>query len=156
MEEERPPLPEEPPFMEQSNFMGDLPEMKEPSPAPTAAPTPPPPASTGSQVNAGASWWRVLAEECKGRLPVMYRVFLDKCKGELANGTVIVYAPDEIVKGRLDNDRVLGVLQELGALKAGEPVSVRLTVGSGPAVSQEDKLQDLIQIGSQLDSFTIQ
>jgi DNA polymerase-3 subunit gamma/tau len=85
----------------------------------------------------------------------MYRVFLDKCKGELKNGIITVYAPDEIIKGRLDNDRVLGALQELGGLKAEGPVTVRLTVGSGPASSPEDKLQDLIQMGSQLDNFTI-
>ena len=99
---------------------------------------------------------RALAEECKGRLPPMYRVFLDKCRGELSGGTVTVYAPDEIVRGRLDNDRVLGAIQELGALKAGGSVTVRLSVGAGPAVSKEDRLQELIRMGSKLDHFTVQ
>ena len=89
-------------------------------------------------------------------MQLMYRAFLDKCKGELKDSIVTVYAPDEIIRGRLDNDRVLGALQELSALKAGGPVTVRLTVGSGPASSPEDKLQGLIQMGSQLDNFSIQ
>lgn len=144
LDEERPPLPEEPPQMGEPSF--DAAPSVESEPSKNDAP----PAAT-----AGVGWWRVLAEECKGRLPAMYRVFLDKCSGELADHTVTVYAPDEIVKGRLDNDRVLDVLKELGSLKAGGPVAIRLTVGSGPVVSQEDKLQNLIQMGSQLDNFTI-
>ena len=85
----------------------------------------------------------------------MYRVFLDRCSGELKDSALTVYAPDEITKGRLDNDRVLGALQELSALRAGGPVTVRLTVGDGPASSPEDKLEDLIRRGSRLDNFTI-
>ena len=122
----------------------------------TNLPAPKLSSSAPAESAGGAAWWRALAEECKGRLPPMYRVFLDKCGGELKDGVVTVYAPDEITKGRLDNDRVLGALGELSALRAGGPVAVRLTVGSGPASSPEDKLQDLIQMGSQLDNFSIQ
>ena len=166
-EEERPPLPEEPPFGEERP-----PVPKQPPaagapaerPARPARPAAPPPAQTtpaesappAAEATGGAAWWRALAEECKGRLPPMYRVFLDKCRGELSGGTVTVYAPDEIVRGRLDNDRVLGAIQELGALKAGGPVTVRLSVGAGPAVSKEDRLQELIRMGSKLDHFTVQ
>ena len=171
---ERPPLPEEPPFDgKPSDFVESLRFAEQPESEPSAqapAAVEPPPALGGgasasaeaasaeavSTATGGAAWWRALAEECKGRLPPMYRAFLDKCKGELQDGTVTVYAPDEIVKGRLDNDRVLGVLQELGELKAGGAVAVRFIVGSGPETSPEDKLQSLIQMGSQLDNFTVQ
>jgi DNA polymerase-3 subunit gamma/tau len=155
-DDERPPLPEEPPETGEPSFKAEPPR-RETAPSPPAiSPAAPVPAGgSASDITGGAAWWRALAEECKGRLPPMYRVFLDKCKGELKNGIITVYAPDEIIKGRLDNDRVLGALQELGGLKAEGPVTVRLTVGSGPASSPEDKLQDLIQMGSQLDNFTI-
>lgn len=173
-DEERPPLPEEPPETGDPSFPERFTAVEphsEPlavhASAPPAAqePTAPPPAIRAAEsapaesvsgATGGAAWWRALAEECKGRLPPMYRAFLDKCKGELKDGTVTVYAPDEIVKGRLDNDRVLSALQELGALKAGGPVTVRFSVGSGPVSSPEDKLLDLIQMGSQLDHFTVQ
>lgn len=165
-DEERPPLPEEPPepgepFLEAEPpdavpILSTARETAPPAISPALSDPAEKNASGASGATGGAAWWRVLAEECKGRLPPMYRVFLDKCRGELKDGVVTVYAPDEISKGRLDNDRVLGALQELGALKAGGPVTVRLTVGSGPASSPEDKLQNLIQMGSQLDHFTIQ
>ena len=166
-EEERPPLPEEPPFEEERPPLPEEPPAAgapAERPARPARPAPPPPAQTApaesaspaAEATGGAAWWRALAEECKGRLPPMYRVFLDKCRGELSGGTVTVYAPDEIVRGRLDNDRVLGAIQELGALKAGGPVTVRLSVGAGPAVSKEDRLQELIRMGSKLDHFTVQ
>ena len=165
--EERPPLPEEPPFGEECPSLPEEPPVAgapAERPARPARPAAPPPAQTtpaesaspAAETSGGAAWWRALAEECKGRLPPMYRVFLDKCRGELSGGTVTVYAPDEIVRGRLDNDRVLGAIQELGALKAGGSVTVRLSVGAGPAVSKEDRLQELIRMGSKLDHFTVQ
>lgn len=166
-DEEKPPLPEEPPLDDQCPPLPEEPPAEEPIPTPPAkrkTASPPPamspadstPAGNASGASGDAAWWHALAEECKGRLPPMYRAFLDKCRGELKNGIVTVYAPDEIIMGRLDNDRVLGALQELSALKAGGPVTVRLTVGSGPASSPEDKLHNLIQMGSQLDNFSIQ
>jgi len=179
---EEPPPPEEPPIDDRSAPPWEdaeerfTPSLEAPSPPreetnasvaassrePAATPTPevslspPETASPASLESAGgAEWWLALAEECKGRLPPMYRVFLDRCGGELKDGALTVYAPDEITRGRLDNDRVLGALQELSALRAGGPVAVRLTVGSGPAASPQDKMEDLIRRGSRLDNFTI-
>ncbi len=179
---EEPPPPEEPPIDDRSAPPWEdaeersAPSLEAPSPPPEATnasvtassrepvtmPTPevssspPETASPASSESAGgAEWWHALAEECKGRLPPMYRVFLDRCGGALKDGALTVYAPDEITRGRLDNDRVLGALQELSALRAGGPVAVRLTVGSGPAASPQDKMEDLIRRGSRLDNFTI-
>jgi len=178
---EEPPLPEEPPIDDRSAPPWEDADAPIAPPPEAAAPIPkrveasvpavsqepaaatpevssPPPgaASPASLENAGgAEWWHALAEECKGRLPPMYRVFLDRCSGELKDSALTIFAPDEITKGRLDNDRVLGALQELSALRAGGPVTVRLTVGDGPASSPEDKLEDLIRRGSRLDNFTI-
>lgn len=171
---EEPPLPEEPPAPGQFDPPWDEPPRREepaPTPPPFAAepvkgeapvpaddeeaPRAAPKPGLSAESAGGADWWRALAEECKGRLPAMYRVFLDKCGGELKDGILTVRAPDEISKSRLDNDRVLGALQELAALRAGGPVTVRLTVGDVPQPSPEDRLEALIRKGSQLDNFTL-
>ena len=97
-----------------------------------------------------------LAEGCKGQLPPMYRAFLDLCRGTVADGVVQVYAPDDITKGRLDNDRVLGVLRAQGESLTGGPVQVRLIVGTPPAVSPDQRREMLIQFGSQFDAVRIE
>ena len=185
-EEERPPLPEEPPIRE------DLPPWDVPAP-PAKRETPPPaapvrepvrqpevppvresapvrqapparetggfapairPAEAAPAVN--GELWRQLAEGCKGQLPPMYRAFLDLCRGTVADGVVQVYAPDDITKGRLDNDRVLGVLRAQGESLTGGPVQVRLIVGTPPAVSPDQRREMLIQFGSQFDAVRIE
>ena len=185
-EEERPPLPEEPPIRE------DLPPWDVPAPpagretplpaAPVREPVrqpeapparesapirPAPPAREAGgfapavrQPEAAPAvngeLWRQLAEGCKGQLPPMYRAFLDLCRGTVADGVVQVYAPDDITKGRLDNDRVLGVLRAQGESLTGGPVQVRLIVGTPPAVSPDQRREMLIQFGSQFDAVRIE
>ncbi len=194
-DEERPPLPEEPPIRE------DLPSWDVPAPPagretplpaapvrepvrqPEAPPTresapirPAPPAreaggfapairpgEAAPAVSAAPAspavsgeLWRQLSEGCKGQLPPMYRAFLDLCRGTVADGVVQVYAPDDITKGRLDNDRVLGVLRAQGESLTGGPVQVRLIVGTPPAVSPDQRREMLIQFGSQFDAVRIE
>ena len=117
--------------------------------APKASP------SAASAVS-GGNWWRSLAENCKGQLPPMYRAFLDLCRGTVADGVIQVYAPDDITKGRLDNDRVLGVLRAQGESLTGGPVQVRLIVGTPPAVTPDQRREMLIQFGSQFDAVRIE
>ncbi len=100
---------------------------------------------------APAGGWRELAEHCKGRLPPMYRAFLDMCTGVVEAGRLTVYATDELTLGRLDNDRVRGVLQEA----CGEPVQVLFRVGEPPSASPEENFKHLLQFGSQFDNITI-
>ena len=69
---------------------------------------------------------------------------------------VQVYAPDDITKGRLDNDRVLGVLRTQGESLTGGPVQVRLIVGTPPAVTPDQRREMLIQFGSQFDAVRIE
>ena len=113
-----------------------------PSPAPSAAPV-------------SGNWWRALAEGCKGRLPPMYRVFLDMCAGTLEGDQLTVYAPDDITLGRLDNDRVRGVLGEEAAKAAGMPVRLVFRVGEPPKTSTKENLQNLLKFGSQFDNIEI-
>lgn len=129
--------------------------MKTPKPA---AGTPQTPAGSGGQPRvsgADGAWWRTLAEVCKGRLSPMYRAFLDMCTGVLEGDTVTVYAPDDITLGRLDNDRVRGVLAEEASNAVGEAVRLMFRVGAPPQVSPQENLQNLLKFSSQFDNIQI-
>ena len=158
-EEERPPLPEEPPLREEPGMRAfDLPE--EP-PAADAEPETPAAAGGGqsagqpsSPAAAGGSWWRALAEGCKGRLPPMYRVFLDMCTGVLEGDLLTVYAPDDITMGRLDNDRVRNALVDEAAA-GGITLRPVFRVGEAPMATPQTNLQNLMKFGSQFDNIEI-
>ena len=161
--EELPPLPEEPPMREEpGERVFDIPA----EPAPVRRETPaakqeekPAPAAPAAAKNGGAAvdsgWWRALAETCKGRLSPMYRVFLDLCSGTLEGDTLTVYAQDELALGRLDNDRVKGVLGEEASKVAGMPVRVLYRVGEPPKADPQENLKNLLKFGSQFDNVQI-
>ena len=140
------PVRQAPPARETGGF---APAIRQAEAAPAASAAPASPAVSGEL-------WRQLSEGCKGQLPPMYRAFLDLCRGTVADGVVQVYAPDDITKGRLDNDRVLGVLRTQGESLTGGPVQVRLIVGTPPAVSPDQRREMLIQFGSQFDAVRIE
>lgn len=119
----------------------------------SAAPQPPKGSQPVPAVN--GNWWRALAESCKGRLPPMYRAFLDMCTGTLAGDQVTVYAPDDITLGRLDNDRVKSALGEEAAKAAGMPVRLVFQVGEAPKATPQENLQNLLKFGSQFDNIEI-
>ncbi len=150
------PPPEEPPLPEEPGQRGfDVPE--EPA-VPKAAPAPPQPAAPPPAPAAPAvdgSWWRALAESCKGRLPPMYRAFLDMCGGVLEGDMLTVYAPDDITLNRLDNDRVRGALGEEAERAAGTPVRLAFRVGEPPRATPQENLKNLLKFGSQFDNITI-
>ena len=157
---EEPPLPEEPPMMEEPGVrVFDIPEepvREEPKPVvatPEAKPTPVP--QTGGTMTGGAGWWRALAESCKGRLPPMYRAFLDLCTGVLEGDQMTVYAPDEITLNRMDNDRVRSALNEEAAKAAGMAVRLVLRVGEAPQATPQENLKNLLKFGSQFDNIEI-
>ena len=157
--EELPPLPEEPPMPEESGGrVFDVPEDPAPSaPKPVraapAAPRPAAPTAAGS--TAGGGWWRALAESCKGRLPPMYRAFLDMCAGALEGDTLTVYAPDDITLGRLDNDRVRSALTEEAERAAGIPVRLAFHVGEPPKAPPQENLRNLLKFSSRFDNIQI-
>ena len=140
------PIRQAPPTREIGGF---APAIRPGEAAPTAGPAP-----TSPPVN--GELWRQLSEGCKGQLPPMYRAFLDLCRGTVSSGVIQVYAPDDITKGRLDNDRVLGVLRTQGESLTGGPVQVRLIVGTPPAVTPDQRREMLIQFGSQFDAVRIE
>ncbi|WP_297983687.1 DNA polymerase III subunit gamma/tau [uncultured Oscillibacter sp.] len=153
---DEPPLPGEPPLPEEPGArVFDVPEEPE-TPAAAAPPPASPevrPASAAPAVD--GNWWRALAESCKGRLPPMYRAFLDMCGGALEGDQMTVYAPDDITLGRLDNDRVRGALAEEAEKAAGMAVRLVFRVGEPPKASPQENLKNLLKFGSQFDNITI-
>ncbi len=156
------PPPEEP--GERIYDIGEPPPEAEPEPSTPvkAAEAPPPPtaapanteaAQTASAADGG--WWRALSEKCKGRLPPMYRAFLDMCTGVLTDNLLTVYAPDDITVGRLDNDRVRGALSEEAEAAFKIPVRLLYSVGEPPKVSPEENLKNLVKFSSQHDNVEI-
>ncbi|WP_409969159.1 DNA polymerase III subunit gamma/tau [Bengtsoniella intestinalis] len=142
-DDDRPPLSEEPPMMDAPpwdeppfepapSVTPIAPTPVTPTPAPTPAPTPVAPTASGG-VQRGA-WWRGVAERCKGQLPPMYRAFMDLCEGVLDGDTLVLYANNDVTVGRLDNDRVRGIImQEITGdggtrilIQAGDPPKEKL------------------------------
>ena len=158
---EEPPLPEEPPEREApGERIFDVPEGAVPAaPARREEPRQAPPVQAAPAAPAGgttdAGWWRALSESCKGRLPPMYRAFLDMCTGVLEGDCLTVYAPDDMTLGRLDNDRVRNALTEEVTREAGQAVRLMLRVGEPPKAQPVDNLQNLLKFGSQFDNIQI-
>ena len=163
---EEPPLPEEPPMREEFGErvfdIPDEPPFEAPvqeRPAPEAKPAmaapaeKPAPAAVPAAFN--GSWWRALAESCKGRLPPMYRPFLGMCTGILGGDLLTIYAPDEITLGRLNNDRVKGVLTEEAEKAAGMAVRVAVIVGEPPKASPEENFKNLLNFSKNFDNIQI-
>ena len=150
---DEPPMPEEP-----GARVFDVPEERTAPAAPAASAPAAPPEESGKKAAPAAgdgAWWRTLAETCKGRLPVMYRAFLDMCAGQLEGDVLTVWAPDEITYGRLDNDRVRTALLEEAARSAGAPVRLVLKVGEAPKAAPQENLKNLLKFGSQFDNIEI-
>ena len=156
---DEPPLPEEPPMPEEPGArVFDVPEDRMAPAVPAASAPAAPPEEPGKKAAPAAgdgAWWRTLAETCKGRLPVMYRAFLDMCAGQLEGDVLTVWAPDEITYGRLDNDRVRTALLEEAARSAGTPVRLVLKVGEAPKAAPQENLKNLLKFGSQFDNIEI-
>ena len=127
---------------------------EEPKAPAAVRPEPKPEAKSAAPAVSG-SWWRTLAETCKGRLSPMYRVFMDLCTGVLEGDTLTIYAPDEITLGRLDNDRVRGVLGEEASKAANGPVRLLFRVGEPPKANPQENLKNLLKFGSQFDNIQI-
>ena len=177
--DEEPPLPEEPPLnpepvpfeepaptVETAGSVSSSPEMPGGIPESPAAPEaesavsggPAIPREEAAPVSAAGvdtAIWRELSESCKAQVSPMYRAFLDLCRGAVEGDLLTVYAPDDLTKGRVDNDRVRGKLKEIGEQMTGSPLRVTVVVGTGPKASQAEHLKNLLQFGSKFDNIEI-
>ena len=95
-----------------------------------------------------------LMENYKNRLETGRRVFLSMAKGRLSGGVLTVYCGSEQVRHMLDAPEVSGVLAEVTAQAAGEPVTVRFVLGE-PEGERRDKMQDLLKIGTTFGDFKV-
>ena len=153
--EEDPPLPEEPPMMEEPGQRAyGIPEASPPPEVPKAPAAASAPEKAPAKAMDGG-WWRTLAENCKGRLPPMYRPFLGMCSGFLEGDLLTVCAPDDLTLGRLDNDRVRDVLSQEAEALAGGPVRLALRTGEPPKASPEENLNNLLKFSRQFDNIEI-
>lgn len=178
IEEERPPLPEEPPMTDESARIFDIPE----EPPMRQAP---PKKSVPVQAGGDATLWMRLMEDYKGRLPVNLRVFLNMAKGVLDGDVLTVHCNNDFVKDSLNNETVLNVLREVTSKAVGNTIRVALTVGAAKATAPakmatptparkeperptepppwedptptttQDRLDELEKSGSRLDHFKI-
>ena len=135
----------------------DIPEDVPPPPeAPKAPPAAPAPEKVPAPVKAvDGGWWRTLAENCKGRLPGMYRPFLGMCSGFLEGDLLTVCAPDDLTLGRLDNDRVREALSQEAEALTGGAVRLLLRTGEPPQASPEENFKNLLRFSSQFDNIEI-
>ena len=69
----------------------------------------------------------------------MYRPFLGNCTGVTEGDSLVVHAPDGITLGRLDNDRVRGVLIE-------ESGAARVVFREGAPPTPEENLRELLDL----------
>ena len=100
----------------------------------TPSPDAPPIPDTAPEAAAPLSVdWNALLTQCGERLPPMYRSFLNQCGGvTFADGTLTLYAPDSLIMGRLNNERVKDALQDLSGaerviVREGMPPPVTLS-----------------------------
>ena len=170
---DEPPLPEEPPMREEPGErvfdipseppvrpQPSLPTVEEPpqraiSQPAIARPSAPKAAAPAPSGGTDGTWWRALAENCKGRISPMYRPFLGKCYGTLESGQLVVYAPDEITLNRIDNDRVRAALTEEASSAAGHTVGLSLRVGEPPKRDPKENLQNLLAFASKHENIQI-
>ncbi len=141
-DDERPPLPEEP-------LWDDEPPRREAPPTPSA----PAAQSTGS---GDTALWGTLLEQYKNRIAVDKRAFLGMCRGELKDGVMTVWCPNDLVLQRLRTDEVTAVLEEVTSEAAGCGVHVIFKVGTPTAQEAGgDRMQELLSLGQKFDNFTI-
>ena len=113
------------------------------------------PADKAAMYQLLAEQMKALAEGCKGRLPPMYRVFLDMCTGVLEGDQLVLYVADEIAQGRLDNDRVKNALIEEVQKNIGTTVRLMFRTGEPPKATPQENFKNLLKFGSQFDNIEI-
>ena len=158
-EEERPPLPEEPP---------------EERPAPDA-PRAPAPQGAAAPVSAGDSaFWPGFAAGLRGKVPPSINPYLNnpaKVTGVWGNGALTLWVDSEFTRSMLNKPPILTALTQAAQAAFGGQPRVSIVAGKPPAAAQAPaspapqpsapeeeplgKLDDLIAFGQQFDNITI-
>ena len=175
-EEERPPLPDEPP--EEAEFVFD-------APAPPAAPVgpghlggsisipAPSPAQNGpprpSVPTGDSAFWPSFAAGLKGKVPPTVMPYLNnpaKVAGVWKNGKLTLWVDSEFTRSMLNKPAVLEKLARAAADAFGGQPQVSVVTGTPPPAepaasapapgAERDPLDDLLSFGGQFDNITIQ
>ncbi len=175
-EEERPPLPDEPP--EEAEFVFD-------TPAPPAAPVgpghlggsisipAPSPAQNGpprpSVPTGDSAFWPSFAAGLKGKVPPTVMPYLNnpaKVAGVWKNGKLTLWVDSEFTRSMLNKPAVLEKLSRAAADAFGGQPQVSVVTGTPPPAepaasapapgAERDPLDDLLSFGGQFDNITIQ
>ncbi len=175
-EEERPPLPDEPP--EEAEFVFD-------TPAPPAAPVgpgnpggsisipAPSPAQNGPPRPSGptgdSAFWPSFAAGLKGKVPPTVMPYLNnpaKVAGVWKNGKLTLWVDSEFTRSMLNKPAVLEKLARAAADTFGGQPQVSVVTGTPPPAepaasapapgAERDPLDDLLSFGGQFDNITIQ
>ena len=171
-EEERPPLPEEPP--EERDYGLDI-----PAPAPAERPSPAParaaPQAAAAPVSAGDSaFWPGFAAGLRGKVPPSINPYLNnpaKVTGVWGNGALTLWVDSEFTRSMLNKPPILTALTQAAQAAFGGQPRVSIVAGKPPAAAQAPaspapqpsapeeeplgKLDDLIAFGQQFDNITI-
>ena len=172
-EEERPPLPEEPP--EERDYGLDI-----PAPAPAERPAPdaprtPAPQGAAAPVSAGDSaFWPGFAAGLRGKVPPSINPYLNnpaKVTGVWGNGALTLWVDSEFTRSMLNKPAIVAALTQAAQAAFGGQPRVSIVAGKPPAAAQAPaspapqpsapeeeplgKLDDLIAFGQQFDNITI-
>ena len=168
-EEERPPLPEEPP--EEGEYVFDAPA---PAPEPPKAePKPAPAVAPSVQGGGDSAFWPSFAAGLKGKVPPTVMPYLNnpaKVTGTWKNGMLTLWVDSEFTRSMLNKPAVLEKLARAAGDTFGGQAQVNVVtgappreetppVGEGPAPApgaEKDPLDDLLSFGGQFDNITIQ
>ncbi len=167
-DEDRPPLPEEPP--EDDRAPWDAP-VSSPSP-PASAPVPAPASSAGDR-----DFWPSFVAGLRGKIPPSITPYLNnpaKVTGIWKNGLLTLWTDCEFTRSMLNKPAILTSLSQAAAAAFGGQPRVSVVTGAppetgpGPSLSSppqaqdavcpktEDALDELLAFGEQFDNIVIQ
>lgn len=165
-EEERPPLPDEPPQKE-TEYVFDLPEsppVPEP-PRPAASEAGPVPEQVPAAPAEQSAFWPSFAAGLRGKVPPTVMPYLSnpaKVAGVWKNGRLTLWVDNEFTRSMLNKPAVLEKLAQAAAASFGGEPQVSVVTGSPPPpepapapVGEKDPLDELMAFGG-LDNITIQ
>ncbi len=169
-EDERPPLPEEPP--DEEDYVFDEPAGPSQPSGPAKAPTPPAPPGGASPQNSpppagDSAFWPSFAAGLRGKVPPTVMPYLNnpaKVAGVRKNGQLTLWVDSEFTRSMLNKPSVLDKLAAAAEAVFGERPQVSVVTGAPPPaepaqppapVAEKDPLDDLMSFGG-LDNITIQ
>ena len=183
-EEERTPLPEEPPAPGEMERVFDVPEPEPVRPAarptarPAVQPAPQQSAPAGGPPDGDRAFWPSFAAGLKGKIPPTVHPYLNnaqKVTGVWKNGSLTLWTDSEFTRAMLNKPAVLAGLKRAAADSFGGDPQVSVVCGtpppeepvSAPAQSaapaekqeeppQKDAMDALLAFGEKFDNVTIQ